>query len=49
MLAPNAEAVVQHPRLGPVNYAGWFARCAAHDDEHRAQIEAALGVVRRAV
>lgn len=39
-VAVNLEAVVQHPRYGALNCRDWFARSAAHDAEHRAQVEA---------
>ncbi|MEX2445972.1 MAG: DinB family protein [Dehalococcoidia bacterium] len=37
---PDLETTVPHEVYGPLNCRGWFARCAAHDGEHLAQVEA---------
>lgn len=43
-VAEQADEVltVAHEVYGPMTYAGWFERCAAHDGIHLAQAEAAL-------
>jgi len=36
----DASLTVSHEVYGPMNYAGWFARCAAHDAGHLEQVVA---------